>query len=589
VNRIPIRVDVAVTLAAPFHVGGGKGGAGACSYLLRDGAGLPYWPGSAFKGKVRHYARLLYEGAAGQCGFEHSKEEGKEDSGRVKPCECMVCALLGGAGNARGSLLFGDMRLTAASKHTELRAGNAIDRCRRTAKDDHLFQTETAAADVLVGEITGTLAEADFDRQKELLEASIRAIPHIGGGTGRGLGWVKDIAVSIIAEPKADQAPSTNGDFPFVTLPVRLTAQSPLLIGTRTSESNFRATLRHIPGAVLRAALAQALVAQDGGGDETSKVNWVTPEGGKGRFPSLRKDFGELRITQFLPCDHKHVEACRFGGCRFAPMTAKHLKYGDDRDKSFDTLFCDSQGDKRTERVKGFIHPCGTLANPIQTMVVTKSAMNRFSGTSQDEMLFSTEVIPPPAVFEGFLSGQFDPAELARLTENGIRVGGYQTAGYGRCRVEVLSPVNTADTREQLRGRIVRCGEKIPVTLRSDAIVTLTEPADLTDVGYLRAYQEALFAELTGVTLTKAVARHGQWRGFDTSKRTKEILEQQTLHVIQAGAVFLLEATGLTDELLDRLLALQANGICREDIHNRNGYGQIRVADEYHFLREEMG
>ena len=573
-NRIPIRIDVAITLAAPFHVGGGKGGAGACNYLVRDCEGLPYWPGSAFKGKVRHYARLLYEGAAaGQCGFEHSLADGD----RVTRCACMVCELLGGAGNAKGSLLFGDMRLTAAN--TAMRAGNAIDRCRRTAKDDHLFQVETAAADMLIGEITGTLDKENFDDQKNLLEAAIKAIPHIGGNTGRGLGWVKSIAVNITVIEANEHAADAKA-FPLVTLPVKLTAQAPLLIGTRTSESNFRATLHHVPGAVVRAALAQALIARDGGAMQ-GKVNWVAQAGGRGQFPTLRRAFGDLRITQFMP-------SCRFPceGCRFAPMTAKHLKYGKAKDNSFDTLLHHPQADTRTERVKVFINARGELADPIQTMVATKSAMNRFSGTSQDEMLFSAEVMTPPAVFAGTVSGRFDPEELVRLVENGIRVGGYQTAGYGRCAVDIGPPIGAADTREQLRGRIDQCGGKIPVTLLSDAVVSLAEPEDVSNEGYLQVYQKTLFDDLPGVTLTKAIAQHSQWRGFDTSKRTEDILEQQTLHVIQAGAVFLLEAE-LTDGLLDKLLALQSNGICKEDIHNRNGCGQIRVADDYHFLREE--
>ena len=269
-------------------------------------------------------------------------------------------------------------------------------------------------------------------------------------------------------------------------------------------------------------------------------------------------------------------------------MTAKHLKYGPDKDKSFDTLWKNPHEDERTERVKDFVNMQGEIADPIQTMVVTKSAMNRFSGTSQDEMLFSAKVILSPTVFEGTISGQFDPVELERLVADGIRVGGYQTAGYGLCKVAIGPPINTADSPELLRKRIEKCGGAIPVTLLSDAIVSLAEPKDVSNEGYLRTYQCALFAQLHGVTLTNAIAQHGQWRGFDTSKRTEHILAQHTLHVIKAGAVFLLEGE-LTDELLDKLLALQSNGICKEDIHNRNGYGQVRVADEYHFLREEMG
>jgi CRISPR-associated protein Csx10 len=572
VNRIPVRISVEIALDTPFHVGGGKGGAGTCSYLVRDGNGVPYWPGSAFKGKVRHFARLLLEGALDeQCNFEHSLQDGDD----VSHCGCLVCDMLGGAGNARGSLLFGDMKLQTAS--TEMRTGNAIDRYRRTARDNSLFQIETAVGDMLKGEITGTLSESRFDEQKELLKAAIEAVPHIGGNTGRGLGWVAKHGITVTIEKVESEEPSAQENVPSeITVPVRITAQSPLLIGTKTSESNFRATLPYIPGGVVRAALSQALIAQDGGAEE-GKVNWVAPEGGQGQFPSLRKAFSELRITQFLP-------GCRFrfGGCRFAPMTAEHPKRSR---QSSDTLLNRHREDVPMERVKGFINACGESAEPIQTMVVTKSAMNRFSGTSQDEMLFSMEVMVPPVVFEGTISGAFDPAEFARLTKKGIRVGGYQTAGYGQCKVEVLQQSDAADTSEGLRERIEKCGGKIPVTLHSDAIVNLELPGDSSNDGYLQAYQEALFPALPGVKLLKAIAQHGQWRGFDTSKRTG-FLNEPT-HVIKAGAVFLLEAQELTRELVAALLALQAQGICQDNKYNRNGYGQVRIADEYHFLRED--
>jgi len=578
VNQIPVRVTVEIKLDAPFHVGGGKGGSGTSSYLVRDGNNAPYWPGSAFKGKVRHFARLLLEGAAvGQCEFEHRVDfvdfERKQDDNDASPCKCLVCKMLGGAGNAKGSLLFGDMKLNVAN--TEMRTGNAIDRYRRTAKDESLFQIETADAEMLTGEIIGTLSEENYDEQKALLEAAIKAIPHIGGNTGRGLGWIAEdgIAVEIIALD-AEEVSVPVDDPPWVTVPVTITAQSPLLIGKKSSESNFRATLGHIPGAVLRAALAQTLIAQDGGAEE-GKVNWVAKEGGQGRFPSLRRAFGELRITQCLPEE-----------CRFAPVTVECLKGSK---QGYDTLLVKREEKAPTERVKGYIDGQGRKLDGPTKMVVTKSAMNRFRGTSQDEMLFSMEVMLPPVVFQGEISGVFDPAELERLTQNGIRVGGYQTAGHGRCKMEIGAPTDSADTPEQLRRRVEMCRGKIPVTLRSDAIVALEPPEDTSNEGYLLAYQKALFSTLTGVKLTKVIAQHSQWRGFDTSKPTEDILKRQTYHVIDAGAVFLLEteAPDLTDELLAALLKLQSKGVCQDDIHNRNGYGQIRVADEFHFIREE--
>jgi len=580
-NKVPIRADVTIRLAAPFHVGGGKGGSSTSSYLVRDGNGAPYWPGSAFKGKVRHYARLLYEGASAdnKCEFEHcienfgsGGESGNDES--VTSCACMVCSMFGTAGNSKGNLLFGDMTPEADEISTEMRTGNAIDRYRRTAKDESLFQIETASVDVLTGQITGMLSKDNYDEECELLKAAIEAIQYIGGNTGRGLGWIKEDGIEVnICKEKGLKLPSVETESPtHVKLSVTITTESPLLIGARTSESNFRTTLQHIPGAVVRAALAQALIAQDGGA-EKNKINWVDDKGGAGQFPSLRRAFGSLQITQFLP-----------KGCRIAPMTASHFKYGDYKDKSFDTLFGGAQNDEPTERVKGFIDIQGELSNPHNTMVVTKSAMNRFSGTSQDEMLFSMEVISPPAIFEGTISGEFEPEEFERLIAKGIQVGGYQTAGYGRCSVEFAKLENTCKDigKKELNERIKACDGKIPITLLSDAIVSLESAADISDESYLQAYQEALFADWQDIKVTKVVAQHAEWRGFDTSK-SKGFLNEP-VHVIKAGSVFLLEPTECSDmdALIEKMYTLQETGICQEKMHNFNGYGQVVVADEYH-------
>jgi len=573
-NQISVRVKVTLTLDAPFHVGGGKGGAGTCSYLVRDGSGAPHWPGSAFKGKVRHYARLLYEGSGEICGHEHKLEEND-----AKSCACLVCQMLGGAGNARGSLLFGDMRPEAVEAAGDMRAGNAIDRCRRTANDNSLFQIETAgaAADALTGVITGTLSGEAFDRQCGLLKAAIEAIPHIGGNTGRGLGWVKDIAVVIEKVGTKEQFPEKT-EYPIITVPVTITARSPLLIGTKTAQSNFRTTQAVIPGAVLRAGLAQALIAQDGGAGQQGRRNWVDAGGGSGRYPTLRRVFDDLRITQCLPA-----------GSRVAPITAWACKFGCGKYKcdgqTHDTLHeplgvCPTCG-APVERAGGFLDGRGRRVEKPSTMVVSKSAMNRFSGTSQDEMLFSMEVITPPVVFEGAITGRFDPVELKCLVKDGIRVGGYQTAGYGDCAIEIGNPVDLTETYGQLRARI-RDPKCITVTLLSDAMVALAFPEG---GDYLEAYRKALFPRLPDtLRLVKALARHDQWRGFDTSKHRGYL--NPAAHVVKAGAVFVLETDELRDDALDALLELQENGVC-QGLTARNGYGQVRVADEYHDLREE--
>ncbi len=584
-KRIPIRAKIQIQLDTPMHVGGGKGNNGICSYLLRNENSVPYWPGSAFKGKVRHFARMLWEGSGEQCVFEHALSMDEDTS----QCGCLVCDMMGSAGNRQGSLIFSDMVFAdECDIHSDTRTGNAIDRYRRVAKDKSLFQTEFAESDknVLIGEITGTLPGTCIDKEKALLDAAIRSIPYIGGNTSRGLGWIKENGITVDIEEITVEEGADPAKTNFVTLPVSIKLMSPLLIGSKTANSNFRTTQYHIPGSLIRAALAHAIVVKDGG-ENSGKNNWIEPKDEKCLFPTLRTAFGKIHITQFLPKD-----------CRFAPITAEKCKYkSDDKTgRTYDRLQYELGNEKeegwgpencRKERVKtGFIHRLnGTLMEYPLSMVVSKSAMNRYRGTSQDEMLYSMEIIAPITtepfmIFEGSISGEFDPDELKNLVKNGIRIGGYQTAGYGRCEVTIGDPVLSEDEKKVLAERIARFGQKVPVTLLSDAFVEIDEPSDISNESYLQAYQDALFLELPSeVKLSRVIAQHFQWRGFDTSKK-KGYLKNAS-HVIKAGAVFVLETEKWTDVMIDALMLLHKSGICK-GLDALNGYGQVSVADPYH-------
>ena len=613
VEHVPISITVQIELSTPFHVGGGKGTSGTCDYLLRDSNNQPYWPGSAFKGKVRHLARQLLETQETKCRFEHILLEGENKT----PCDCLVCGMLGSAGNAKGSLIFSDMKSEnhegiSAEVYTEMRTGNAIDRYRKTALDNSLFQIEAAnsSSNMLVGKITGTLLKIceetdsgcarvfcggsykNSNTQKvdrfgkcsfELLDAALKSIVNIGGSTGRGLGWVRENGINVnwasfSVKNKKDYVKSSK-----ITLPVRIKALSPLLIGTKSSQSNFRTTLQYIPGAVVRASLAAMLLTKDGD-NENSKINWVSPSGGNGNFPTLRKAFSDIKITQFLPENY-----------RFPPLTAVKCKF-DCCNHSHDTL-CKYIGLKynewvhcgeRPERVKGFIrNDNGECVEDPLTMVVTRSAINRFTGTSQDEMLFSIEVLTPPVEFArpfeftGTISGSFNLDELKCVVEDGLNIGGYQTAGYGKCEVKIGDPISDSNIEESLGSRIKLFGNRIPITLLSDAFVKLKVPDDKSEEGFLAAYQKALFPEpLEAVTLVKVFAQHTQWRGFDTSKKTGYL--KKSMRIIKAGAVFILEASEWTEDLISRLADLHENGICLEKDDAMNGYGQVCVADLYH-------
>jgi hypothetical protein len=158
-----------------------------------------------------------------------------------------------------------------------MRAGVAIDRCRRTAKDEALYKMVTLPVTTLNETISGsvepeddekslfsTILEGDIsgsvesEEDEKLLIYTIEHLEQLGGGNSRGLGWVK---MCIKKDGKGvDQIVGTTSDaatldktFHKVTLILKPTA--PFLVGEHTSESNYRASKQIIPGAVIKAAL----------------------------------------------------------------------------------------------------------------------------------------------------------------------------------------------------------------------------------------------------------------------------------------------------------------------------------------------
>lgn len=177
----------------PFHVGSGQGRAGIVHRgVVRSPGGQPFVPGSALKGRVRHYAMAIYRARkGGVCTWQQPRAEW-EEAGMPGPagCGCELCALFGAPGFAPGALTFTDLTASGPPPAPLLRSTTALDPVRRVARDGRLFTVESVGGGItLTGCVCGWLAAGQVAGSIGLLYAALRLVPHLGGGRSRGLGW----------------------------------------------------------------------------------------------------------------------------------------------------------------------------------------------------------------------------------------------------------------------------------------------------------------------------------------------------------------------------------------------------------------
>ena len=571
-NMRPINLKITIKLLTPFHVGGIPGEDANVSYILRDADQKAYYPGTAFKGKTRHFASLYQ----------------KETCLFPAQCSCRICRLFGGEGNARGSLIFSDLNPNEVMD-AYYRTGNTLDPYRRVAEDGKLFSIESDASRELIGHITGTANDDDV----AFLIKSIKQIQQIGGNTSRGLGWI-DGEIDVTEEPIF---PKKAND-PIVSkkiakcVSIKVIPKSPLLIGTHTTESNFRDTKLTIPGSVIRAALARAICEQDGNksiDSEDENGSYILPVEGVTNFPNLRKVFSELRFNELTPKVQSEPYPMSMRKCKNNSSHKKVDILAAMLNKSFD-MKCEDCND-RLAKIDAYEDFTDAESATI-TVTSMHSGIDKYRGTAKDELLFSIRALAPNTgingvEFCGNITGDVDLDELNILCRTPLHIGAMITKGFGECDV-VFNEISIPDDNK-MQDRIIKFNELIhkdkkiindvfhdapllvPITLMSDAIVDIAEPKD-------GKYLEAYSSIIKPFKLIHIITKHRYTRGYDT-RGSKEKRKDVRL-VMQAGSVLVLQVDNLDVATIDMLKKIEAEGIGSE---TNDGYGAIRVAYFRHF------
>lgn len=374
---------------------------------------------------------------------------------------------------------------------------------------------------------------------------------------------------------------------------IKAELESPLMIGGKTLNSNYRESRDYIPGSVLRAAYAKALTERC---DCTQKNGWLEYRGleecGQCRFRAVCSDFAKITFPTLYPMGSVPYLA-----------TAREEKYKAEGERGiWDILMLRLTEQEKAEEESGWVRAEGLHKGcvPVRLMhsAVTRTAIDYRRNVAREGALYTQNVVleqykneKTKELEQVHFSGRIDLSpeqkdELSRIKI--LHVGADITRGSGICRLS-FGKKEDGDTIKSLRKRIKKLnshveGEKryVSVDLLTDAYLGLEEfgnegKAEPTDEA-MREFLRNKIGLSEKYYLKKVFKSQEVLRGFDTSKAEEAEMRRQGKLVVKAGAVFAFEADA-ADMNEEELLALEKKGIGKNTEH---GFGRITVCDPFH-------
>lgn len=407
-------------------------------------------------------------------------------------------------------------------------------------------------------------------------------------------------------------------------IPLNMTALSPLAFPERKPGVQFRQSLPYVPGAALYGALGMHI---GDAGDLDAE-----------QFGAL---FRQLRCHNAYPA-HEGDD-----WVRPLPATAIQRKAADNDEQPHDSLVArvcweqqqphaliyaptDDEGRPweavgrqfytlQTEEGKpwsGELKDLGKTQVAKRTVtqrVLTRVGINRRRGTAEDGRLYSPLVLsevthvkrdgqlnPEPTQFRGSIvipdGDTITRAALAEITH----IGGRQTTGLGA--VEIVENSTEEDAAEQIKERVGQLtqqfqdqtelfhalgGSEWRILPNSIFTINLLSDAILLDNGWVPTNEisSEMLNELTGIEarLVRSFTATHIVGGWNVSWQRPK----QTHVAVMMGGVFVFQATSeLSDAAYTALAQLQHDGIGER---RAEGYGQVRICDEFHVMTDDSG
>ncbi|MFQ3632394.1 type III-B CRISPR module-associated Cmr3 family protein [Roseiflexus sp.] len=372
-------------------------------------------------------------------------------------------------------------------------------------------------------------------------------------------------------------------------------ALAPLTFPERKPGAQFNASLPYVPGAAIFGALGQVIGAQT---------------------------FDDA-LFRAIRCHNAYPAQQGDAWVRPLPATAIQPKGADGTEEVTDSLYArvcwerqqpsaliyaPTDADGRPWEAVGqrfyTLSDGGLQYRSVQQRILTRVAINRQRGTAENQRLYSLLAISEttevktrrvPTRFRGSMALPPSAEEQVRSALTHItHLGGRQTSGLGAVRVHMTEIAVSVDETQQVQQRVAAMTQRfreqarlyeelggMPWSIEGNIFtINLLADAILLEQGWLPTQELSAeqFKDLTGIeatllrafTTTKIV---GGWHTlWQRPKPTSVAVAMGGLYVFQTDRP-------LTEEDYRRLAQLQIDGIGER---RTEGYGQIRICDEFH-------
>ncbi|EFO81933.1 hypothetical protein OSCT_0082 [Oscillochloris trichoides DG-6] len=383
-------------------------------------------------------------------------------------------------------------------------------------------------------------------------------------------------------------------------LNLQLTARAPLAFARTKPGAQFRQSLPYVPGAALFGALAQILEQRG-----ELKIELLREVICHNAYPAMQDDVWSrpYPATALKPKGQPNAHAfdALVGRVCWEHMQPAALQFTTDTYQVAEGCYTFTD----TPNQAGYYHQGQLAERKVEQRVLTRVAINRRRGTAEDARLYSPLVLSE--VTQGaptqFLGTLVLPGELANLlaAQRILYLGGRQSSGLGKVQVcTTQSQVEDAAAIKQRVGALTRRfqvqvqrydalhGEHTPWPIDDGTIFTLNLLSDaiLFQQGWLptNVIDAAMLREETGIhaTCIRAFTTPTMIGGWNVTWQKPK----PTAIATALGSLFVFQANEpLSDSQYQALADLQARGIGER---RQEGYGQIRICDEFHLLDETI-